>query len=207
MTNSERTNWWNTLSGLLTGIAAIITAIGALIGALHLIGVFDGQRPVEPPAAATGLPTPANAEAAGSVLADASAIPTTGLAPNTSALSGSMRQGLLTMADTKSADLESGVVGPALAGQDFLVVGGGSHFSLISSFMGAYMSPVESQPGKDVCTGALDRNRIAEIEIDIESVGKWWCVRTGEGHTGAIQVKSVSLDPPRQLVLAYVLWR
>ncbi|MFR9777796.1 hypothetical protein ACL02O_17295 [Micromonospora sp. MS34] len=210
MGRPEQTSWWNTLPGVLTGIAALITAIGALIGALHVIGLFDAQRPAAPSAETTSAGMPSVGHTVGSSPVDASASSTAGPATIVSALPsmpGAMSQGLLTMTGVKSADLESGVVGFALPGQDFLVTVGGSRFSLSGAYMGSYMSPIDSAPRKSDCTAALGTNRLGDVDIDSESVGRWWCVRTGEGHTGAVQVKSVSIDAPQQLVLAYVLWR
>lgn len=51
-------SFWVTLPGILTGIAAIITAIGGILLALHAIGYFDGSdnpTQVNPPSV---TPTP-----------------------------------------------------------------------------------------------------------------------------------------------------
>jgi hypothetical protein len=42
-------SWWQTLPGILTAAAAIITAITGLVVALHQVGFFrnDGQRPIQ----------------------------------------------------------------------------------------------------------------------------------------------------------------
>jgi hypothetical protein len=73
-------SWWTTMPGLLTALAAIITAVGGLVAALGQTGVFGGKsaspaaasaaapvepvaaRPADPPALAqpaAALPSPA----------------------------------------------------------------------------------------------------------------------------------------------------
>src|SRR5437870_11722585 len=37
-------SWWLTMPGILTGIAAIVTAVAGLVGILYQNGVLDGQR-------------------------------------------------------------------------------------------------------------------------------------------------------------------
>jgi len=54
--------FWTTLPGILTGVAAIITAIGAVIGGLAAMGAFDRPSPtptptVQPDTPATATPT------------------------------------------------------------------------------------------------------------------------------------------------------
>lgn len=39
---NDKRFFWTTVPGILTGIAAVITAIGALVGVLFTAGVFDG---------------------------------------------------------------------------------------------------------------------------------------------------------------------
>ena len=46
--DNDKKSFWNTLPGILTGIAAIITAIGGLLVILHPMGVFDGDEPDGP---------------------------------------------------------------------------------------------------------------------------------------------------------------
>jgi hypothetical protein len=54
--------WWQTLPGLLTAGAAIITAIGGLLVAIHQTGLFD--RSPQPPALTQGKSRPTEAERA-----------------------------------------------------------------------------------------------------------------------------------------------
>jgi hypothetical protein len=46
-------SWWTTMPGLLTALAAIITAVGGLVAALGQTGVFGGKSAA--PAASTAL--------------------------------------------------------------------------------------------------------------------------------------------------------
>ena len=40
--------WWQTIPGILTATAAIITAVTGLIVALHQVGIFDGEKQKAP---------------------------------------------------------------------------------------------------------------------------------------------------------------
>ena len=42
-------SFWTTLPGILTGIAAVLTAIATLIGALSAAGIISFQSPTPPP--------------------------------------------------------------------------------------------------------------------------------------------------------------
>jgi len=74
MTEDKAKSFWSSAPGILTGIAGVITAIVALIGALYQAGVFggDGRRPDDrqqevqgppPPEPAPGPSTGSNAPA------------------------------------------------------------------------------------------------------------------------------------------------
>lgn len=39
------TSWWQTLPGVLTGIAAVITAVGGLVAVVHQSGLFGREAP------------------------------------------------------------------------------------------------------------------------------------------------------------------
>jgi hypothetical protein len=61
----EKGAWWQTVPGILTGVAAVIAAIGGLIGVLHQYGAFGRQeraasadRSIERPPSATPPPEP-----------------------------------------------------------------------------------------------------------------------------------------------------
>jgi hypothetical protein len=51
-------NWWETVPGIMTGIAALITAIAGLIVALHQTGQFS-REPIAPDAANPAISDPA----------------------------------------------------------------------------------------------------------------------------------------------------
>jgi hypothetical protein len=69
--------WWQTLPGLLTAGAAIITALGGLLVAIHQTGFFD--RSTQPPALTQGksLPTGAGSVAAPVTAGDTASRPIT----------------------------------------------------------------------------------------------------------------------------------
>jgi len=60
MTEDKAKSFWSSAPGILTGIAGVITAIVALIGALYQAGVFggDGRRPDDRQQEVQGPPPP-----------------------------------------------------------------------------------------------------------------------------------------------------
>lgn len=46
------TSWWQTLPGVLTGIAAVITAVGGMIAVIHQSGLFGKEVPISASAGA-----------------------------------------------------------------------------------------------------------------------------------------------------------
>jgi hypothetical protein len=56
-------NWWHTLPGVLTGVAAVVTALAGLLAALMQTGWVGGSKPTPAPQAAGSTP-PAPAAAA-----------------------------------------------------------------------------------------------------------------------------------------------
>jgi len=57
--NKPRASWWSTLPGILTGIAATITAIGGLIIAVGNAGWFSGGKSAAPVSSASLASAPA----------------------------------------------------------------------------------------------------------------------------------------------------
>jgi len=49
------TPWWQTLPGVLTGMAAVITAVGGVITVMYQSGLFDKQTPISTPTRVTLL--------------------------------------------------------------------------------------------------------------------------------------------------------
>lgn len=59
--DDRRKSFWTTLPGIMTGIAALITAVGSVIGALALTGVFGGGGAPNDTPTPTAIITPTTA--------------------------------------------------------------------------------------------------------------------------------------------------
>ena len=57
--SKDTKSFWTTLPGILTGAAALVTAIATLIGALNAMGVFTPATPTPPVGATSTLPASA----------------------------------------------------------------------------------------------------------------------------------------------------
>jgi hypothetical protein len=206
----QRQSWWTTLPGILTGIAAVITAVVALIGALQVIGVFDEPAGTAPAGQGGSITTPGGNGR--TTAPPAGTGPTGGAAASPGPLPswvGALSHGLLTMNSGDIAVLETGTVGFAASGQDFVTVGNGRRMS-IGMLYGStsWFSPIDAAPDKEACRSALNGQKRTNLDADDNQIGHWWCVRTSEGYTGAIQLREVAMDEaPKHIVLAYVLWR
>lgn len=56
MTNEKNQSWWQTMPGILTALAGLVTAVAALIGVLNQSGMFGGEDGAEVPATAADVP-------------------------------------------------------------------------------------------------------------------------------------------------------
>lgn len=71
MDKNDQRSWWTTLPGVLTGAAAVLSAVTGLIVAIHQLGLFSGAptppaaAPAPAPPAATAAPAPAPPPLAG----------------------------------------------------------------------------------------------------------------------------------------------
>lgn len=183
------TTFWKTVPGILTGLAALVTAIGGLI--VVLVQVFG--TPGQDPPADTG--THVNGESA---IAETAAT-TAGTAGPAGSL---LRSDQVEMNADDWIDLEAGKVGKWVATSDFVMIGSDRFSST------PYPTTVVSGPiTKAACAAALDKRddggaAFSEIEDD-----QWMCVETEEKHLAGVRIvkRPTAGDPVAGL--DYVIWK
>ena len=173
--------FWTTLPGILTGLAALITAV---VGAIALFKTQDngssGSSPANPPAAITS-------------------------SGKTTRSQGTVVKGRVSLVRGDSADLERGLIGNST---DVDLTFGPEttptiHYAGAST---SFFAPVDARPTKSACVAALNgRHDTEELVSEIER--KWTCVSTTEGNVAIVRVVSAPGVGSAKLVLSYAVWR
>jgi hypothetical protein len=169
--------FWTTLPGILTGVAALITAIVGAIGLWR--SQSDGNS-----AGSTNQPVTATSAA------------------QTGTSSGHVARGRLSLVRGDWADLERGQVGNSTDAD--VTFGPGTTPTLLSAGS-AFLAPAQARPTKRSCTTALRaRHDTSEIvsELDTNRVR----VSTTEGHVAVARIISAPGVGSAKLVLGYTVW-
>lgn len=179
--------FWTSLPGVLTGIAALITAIVGLISILRdpapsLSGdaAVESGQVTEPPMASNdaGIPRPAQ---------------------------GVMAERRITMRSEDNADLESGVVGSSPLDVDLYFFCSGT--DCILNAMQSLMATTDVADSRDACVAAMKMRQEQAIQTPDLREGALLCIQTTEGHVGRIRVADVPGPGTINLELDYTLWR
>lgn len=177
--------FWSTLPGVLTALAALVTAVVGL-GSLFIGSVDRTNAPSTSPGAV--LPTASSPSGASS--GDRSS---GGLAQ------GVLAQGRLTMAEGDTADLEHGLVGqPPNSDLTFY-----THDFLDSDGM----APAPEQVDKATCVSALSARHDTGKDVTQLSVGSSLCLQTAEGHVAALRIDSLPGPGAPDVAFTYTVWR
>ncbi|CAN5319190.1 hypothetical protein BH18ACT14_BH18ACT14_08130 [soil metagenome] len=179
--------FWTTLPGILTGIAALITAIVGLATFLH-----SGKN-----TASTASPEQSLAE---------TAISTTAATTSNSGSSGpagTIKEGRLALGRGDAADLEHGVIG--FTSNDDIMFGPESTPYLYASDT-AFLAPIQTPPSKRACESVLSQRRAAFESIP-ELLAPWVCVSTSEGHVANVKIVRTPGVGSAQLLLKYTVWQ
>jgi hypothetical protein len=173
--------FWTTLPGILTGLAALITAV---VGAVALFKTTDNGKNTSPPA----TPPP-------SISVTSGTIPSQGSSSGT-------RRGEVSLARGDQVDLENGQIG--FSGNSDLQLGPENSANLFG-WNSAFLAPLETNPSKKACTAAL-RARNDPFEVLPQLDTKVVCVSTAEGNVAFVRVISEPGVGSAKLVLAYTVW-
>jgi hypothetical protein len=178
---SGSTTFWKTVPGILTGVAALLTAIGGLI--VVLAQVF-GTPEQNPPADPGARPTAVSAAA------------------SPSSPAGELRRHSVEMNGGDFIDLETGKLGKWTTTSDFYMVGGDRLTTT------PYPATLASGPvTKATCRAALQARDDAGAEFSRISDDQWLCLETEEKHLAGVRI--VRRPSPGDPVagLEYVVWK
>jgi len=176
--------FWTTLPGILTGVAALITAI---VGAIGLWKSQSGSNGASSSPATVQSVSTASTTAAGTTKGTAS---------------GNVG-GRVSLARGDNADLEHGQIG--FSSNADLQLGPESTPNLFAA-NSAFLAPLEGRPTKRKCTAALSsRHDAFEVlpQLDTSTI----CVSTSEGNVAFVRVLRSPGVGNAKLVLGYTVWR
>jgi hypothetical protein len=177
--------FWSTLPGVLTALAALVTAVVGL-GSLF---IGSGDR-TNAPSTSRGAVPPTASSPSGASSGDRS---TGGLAQ------GMLTQGRLTMAEGDTADLEHGLVGQPPS-DDLL-------FYTHDFINSAGMAPAPEQADKATCVSALSTRHDTVKDVTQLSVGSLLCLQTADGHVAALRIDSLPGPGAPDVAFTYTVWR
>lgn len=192
--------FWKTLPGVLTGIAAVLTAVGSLTAVwIHFSGTPD-----DGPSAITTESVPPSTDLGGSK-------PTTSASPDvtpTSAPSrtptptkaGVLHEDRIEMVDTDYVDLEAGKIGRPSAITDLYLHG----TDQILSYYG--MTPTSGPMTKSACETVLAKRNNGGAYISKVAAKEWLCVQTKAGHLGGMRIAQRPAPGRPSVVFEYVVW-
>lgn len=181
--------FWTTLPGILTGVAALITAIVGLATLVHSWRGSQTASTQQTAAAPASSSTVTTAASSGSGTAQQSA--------------GASKKGRLALRRGDEADLELGLVG--VSANDDIMFGPESTPFLHASGT-AFLAPIQTTPSKPTCRRALSGRKDTFEAIPTLSA-PWICVSTAEGHVAYIEIVRTPGVGSAELDLKYAVWR
>jgi hypothetical protein len=179
--------FWTTLPGILTGVAALLTAIVGLITVLNRPG---RDRSVT----ANDKATPTASSSA----------PEPGATPSSSPV-GVLAKGHLAMRSPDDADLEKGLVGSGVSGGDLYLYCSG--IDCLLNPMSSLMTVTEGRGDKASCTAALRSRRDGAVHLQQLRAGQILCVQTADGHIGALENLGLPGVGSTEFTFDYTLFR
>jgi hypothetical protein len=179
--------FWTTLPGILTGVAALLTAIVGLVTVLNRTG---RERSVA--ANDKVMPIPSSS--------------TEPRATSSSPPEGVFAKGRLTMKSPDGADLEKGLAGSAVTGGADLYLSCSGVDCLLNP-MSSLMSVTEGPGDKASCTSALRSRRDGAVRLQQLRAGQVLCVQTSDGHIGALEILGLPGVGSTEFAFDYTLFR
>ena len=187
--------FWTTLPGVLTGVAALVTAI---VSVVTLVSGMGGDGEAESRSAGAKPATTLQETAASATSASAP--------PATSVAGDVLVQGELTMKSPDDADLEKGVVGPGVPEGDVYLYCSGLDCILNATGSGL-MTRTDGPADKRGSAAALNSRREQALEVADLEVGSTLCLQTREGHLTAPRGTGLPSAGSPEFTFDYSLWR
>jgi hypothetical protein len=160
--------FWTTLPGVLTGVAAVLTALVAVVGVVSSSG-------------GGGKAGPAPTEVRPELGTTGTAQPTTAEGPEHA---GEPLRGHLSLSRNDHADLEAGRIG--LSPTTDVSFGPQSTPNIFAD-NGAFLAPTEGAPDKEACVRALTARRDAFEVLPELADGSGICVNMAQGHVPSLR--------------------
>jgi len=181
-------SFWTTLPGILTGSAALITAVVSLLALFHAFGGSSG---------ATGSTSGITSPHASTGETSAASLP-----------EGVFRRGTLTMTgEVDYANLEQGVTGTGVSPSDITYVLGGFGYELHDA-RGIAPAPAGSgMIDKAACVRTLTVRQDLKVDVDKLSKGSQLCVQTYDSHVALLTIVSLPGVGNPNIVFDYVVWQ
>jgi hypothetical protein len=177
--------FWKTLPGILTGIAALITAVVGAIG-LWRSQAGDNSRPTSSREPAT-----------------VAATTETGTSQRKGAAPGTLAEGRLSLVRNDWADLERGEIRNS---SNVDLAFGPESTPTLRAAASSFFATAETRPGKQACATALSaRHDTAEIVPELDT--NWICISTTEGHVAVLRIIRAPGVGSAKLTLGYTVWQ
>lgn len=198
--------FWTSLPGILTGIAAVITA---LVGLFALLGPGDDGADGGSVPAAERLETSAAADPAPpEPVPPAGAVGGTPTATSDPATAdGAAIPGQVTMRSPDEADLESGRVGMGVDGSDLYLYCSAGECRLNAAGSGGLITIVDVPTDRAGCVAALRARQDGVLETADLTPGAWFCMQTDEAALALVEITGAPGVGTAELVLDYTLWQ
>lgn len=181
--------FWTTLPGILTGSAALLTAIVGLLTLLRGSSNEADDPRIDP------------AGPSAAIVEEEDGLPPR---PDSASAAGVFVQGRLTMRSPDSADLETGLVGSSPSGADLYLYCSG--IECILNGMSSLMAVADSAGDRPACVRVLSARRDQALDLGTLRPGQSLCLQTAEGHVGVLQVVALPGVGSIDFVFAYTLW-
>jgi hypothetical protein len=178
--------FWTTLPGILTGVAALITAI---VGLATLVHSWTGDGQTE-------------SQSGTAVASSSSTTMSSGSGASGDDSAGATENGRLALHRGDEADLEQGLIG--LSPNDDVMFGPESTPYLHAAGT-AFLAPLQKPPSKAKCRDALAGRRDAFEAIE-ELSAPWVCVSTSESHIAFVEILQAPGVGSAELDLKYTVW-
>lgn len=179
--------FWSSLPGVLTGIAAVITAAIALAGLWRSQddgGETASSPPAEVGATTVATTTDATATAAGGVLAE----------------------GRLTLRDDEAANLRAKRVTNVGNSDIWLMGGGNPDFAVLYAPYGGLVTEAPSADDKAGCVAALNARSADRLQLAELAPRSVICLKTQTGAIAALRIVEAPAIGSPELVIDYTLW-
>lgn len=200
---SEKKQFWATIPGILTGIAAVLTAVTGLVALLFTEQLAGGDRSDHSQFENTETP-------AADPLPDGT--PSSSEPPTSASRAGRvLKQGNLDMRPGDWAELASGTVGSGSTEFDYYLALIDYGTRGVPTLYRGQFARSRASPTFNECASLLRTRQDSELDVSANPQGEqvgpgdWFCLREGPNQMASIKVTRVLVDPPR-VSLDYTLW-